>query len=154
LPDKAGGHSRNNSSGRHILRYYCAGTNHRLLADCDAAQDDRAAANRGASPNDGRHDLPVGFGLQPTIGTGTGLLVVDENHSVSDEHLILNRNAFAYESVGRNLAARADDSVLLDFNEGADLGIVTDCAAIEVYEVRLENPHAVTKHNIRTYRRA
>jgi hypothetical protein len=54
---------------------------------------------------------------------------------VSDEHVILNRYTLTYKGVTRNLAVFADAGILLNFNEGANLGLLTDLTAIQVYEL-------------------
>ena len=83
----------------------------------------------------GRHDRPVRLRLQRAVGGGAGIAVVGEHHAVADEHLVLDRDALADEAVRRDLAARADRRALLDLDEGADLGLVADAAAVEIDQV-------------------
>jgi hypothetical protein len=51
---------------------------------------------------------------------------------MADEHLVLDGDAFAQEGVRRDLAARADTRASLDLDQGADLCLVADGAAIEI----------------------
>ena len=55
---------------------------------------------------------------------------------MSDKHVVFDRHSFANEGVTRNLAALADDGILLDLDKRADLGFVPNFAAIEVNEFR------------------
>ena len=60
--------------------------------------------------------------------------IVDKRHVMADEDVVLDRHAFADEGVGGDLAVPADEGALLDLDEGPDLGIVADRAAVEVDE--------------------
>ncbi len=53
---------------------------------------------------------------------------------MADEDVVLDGHPFTDEGVAGDLAVAADCGVLLDFNEGADLGVVADRAAVEVDE--------------------
>ena len=55
------------------------------------------------------------------------------------KYVVLNSHALADEAVTRYLAAFPDAHVLLDLDEGADLCLVTDLAAVEIDEFR--KPH-------------
>jgi hypothetical protein len=78
-----------------------------------------------------------------------GTWVVDEDDTVSDEYIILYRDAFADEGVRRDLAPLTDHSAFLDFDERADLGIRTNTASIEVHEIGVEDDDAFTKGDAR-----
>jgi hypothetical protein len=54
---------------------------------------------------------------------------------VTDEGLILDHDPLAEEAVALDLAVFADGAPFLDLDEGADLGVVPDPAAVEVDEV-------------------
>jgi hypothetical protein len=55
---------------------------------------------------------------------------------MSDEDIVLNHHAFADEGMTRDLASLPDTRVFLNFNEGADLGLVADRASIQIDELR------------------
>ena len=57
-------HARDDRVSGHVLGHDGARADHGAVADRDAAQDGRVAADRGAAPDARRHDLPVGLGLQ------------------------------------------------------------------------------------------
>jgi hypothetical protein len=60
----------------------------------------------------------------------TGEKIIDKNNSVSDKDVVLDGDSFADEAVTRNFAIPANFGVLLDFYEGAYLGVVAYLAAI------------------------
>ena len=66
---------------------------------------------------------------------GLGVLVVCEHDAVADEDLILNGDALTDKSVALNFAVSADSGVFLYLDEGANLGAVTDGAAVEIDEI-------------------
>jgi hypothetical protein len=53
---------------------------------------------------------------------------------MSDEHVVLNDDAFTDKAVTGDLAASTDAGVFLDFDECPDLGLGPNLAPIEVYE--------------------
>ena len=53
---------------------------------------------------------------------------------MADEDLVLDGDALADKGVALDLAVSADEGVFLYFDEGTDLGPVTDRAAVEVDE--------------------
>ena len=80
---------------------------------------------------------PIRLSLQCTSGVGgPGIGVVDEHDSVANEDVVLDGHSFTDESVAGNLAVASDDSVLLHFNECADLRTVSNFASIEVDKAR------------------
>src|SRR5262249_32052257 len=132
----AGGVAGDHRAVRDVVRDDASRADDRLLTDGDAAQDRRAGADRRAPPHEWRLAPPVGGGLQrPRLGRRARIPVVDEDHAVPDEDLVLERHALADEAVARDLAAPANDRVLLDLDEGPDLRLVPDAAAVEVDEV-------------------
>jgi len=83
-----------------------------------AAEDRRAAPNAGAALHDGRDCLPIVVSLQTAVSGGCARkFIVDEDHSVADEYLIVNLDAFADKCVAGDFAAAADAGVLLNFDE-------------------------------------
>ena len=75
------------------------------------------------------------------------MTIVDEHHTMADEHIVLDRDALADEAVRRNLAPAPNLSVLLNLHEGADLRVVTDATPIEVDEFRMMNHHPFAEDN-------
>ena len=55
---------------------------------------------------------------------------------MANKHVIFDRHAFTDERVTLNLAVLADPCSLLDLDERPYLRIVSNLAAIEVYEIR------------------
>ena len=79
--------------------------------------------------------MPVGFGLQtPALACGARILVVDERNIVADENFIFDRYTFANKRMARNLDGAADPGILLNLHERADLGIIANRAAVEIYK--------------------
>src|SRR5439155_12265669 len=73
--------------------------------------------------------------LEAAVGArGTRVLVVDEHDAVTDEDLVLDRHAVAYERVALHLAAGADARAALNLDERPDARPVPDRAAVEVRE--------------------
>ena len=60
------------------------------------------------------------------------ITVIDKCDAVPNEHLLFQRYPFADERVTGDFAAIADPGVLLDFNKGANLDVITDVAPIEI----------------------
>ncbi|MGY3411076.1 hypothetical protein ACVWZV_007189 [Bradyrhizobium sp. GM5.1] len=70
---------------------------------------------------------------------------------MTDENLVLNRYALAYESVRRNLAACTHFRPDLNFDESADPGLVANLTAIEVDQLRMKYPDVTTEFYILRY---
>ena len=51
---------------------------------------------------------------------------------MTDKDFVLYFDTFANETMGRDLASGADDSILLDFYEGPDAAIVSDDTSINI----------------------
>src|SRR5262249_53749851 len=86
--------------------------------------------------------LPVDIGLQSTVRPGRPReQIINEAHVVADEYVILDNDAFANERVARNLAAGADDGILLNLNKTTDARLVPHCTAVKVSEAEhLDRP--------------
>src|SRR5688572_18089481 len=101
-----------NGVGRDVASDDAPGTDDRALADRHVAKHGGARSDRRALLDHGLFHFPVGGGLQLARGGGGARVrVVDEHHTVADEHLILDGHAFANEGVARDLAAAADAGV-------------------------------------------
>ena len=59
---------------------------------------------------------------------------------MTDEHVVLNGDAFANKAMAGDLAVLPDGCVLLDFNKGSDFRVLSDLAAVKVDEFRKLNP--------------
>src|SRR5262245_27180024 len=92
-------------------------------------------------------ELPIGFGLRPSIDRGARILVVDKHHAVTNKNVILDRHAFADKTVRRNLASRPDHRVLLDFDKGSDLGVSAYATAVKIDEIGMRDADRVVQHD-------
>ena len=72
----------------------------------------------------------------PSGGGRARIGIVHECHAMTNEDVVLNRDAFADERMARDLAAPPDTRILLNLDEGADLGFVADLAAVKIDELR------------------
>ena len=94
--------------------------------------------------DDRAKERPAVGALQPAVVVRRPRpFVVDEDHPVADEDLVLDLDSLADERVALDLAARADYGSTLDLDEGADTRAVADRAAVEVRE-RVDH-HALTE---------
>jgi hypothetical protein len=55
---------------------------------------------------------------------------------MSNQHVVLNDDAFADKGVARDLAASANTGIFLDLDECADLRLVPDLAPVQIDELR------------------
>ena len=62
------------------------------------------------------------------------------------EHVVLNDDAFTNKAVAGYLASISDAGILLDLDECADLGLISDFAAVEIYELR--EPHILAQLHV------
>ncbi len=53
---------------------------------------------------------------------------------MADENFIFNRYTFADKRMARNFDGPADAGILLNLHERADLGIIANRAAVEIYK--------------------
>src|SRR5208282_3638884 len=74
------------------------------------------------------------------------MAIVDKHHAMADEHAVADYDAGADETVAGDFAAAADLRRLLDLDEGANAGLVTDLASVEVDERR--QPHVLAEFYI------
>src|SRR5262245_12041451 len=103
--DGPGGKPVYRRPGRYRARPPRARSDQSAGADPDAAEDDDTGPERGAVFDDCREQLPVGVGLQaPVSGRGPWTLVVDEQHPVTDEDVVLDRHSVTDERVALDLA--------------------------------------------------
>ena len=108
--------------GGDIFGDDAAGAHNRIFAYVGVGQNRCAGADGCTLPYDRPFNLPVGLGLQiPVGGGGARIAVIDERHSVPNEDVVLDNDAFADEGVTGDLAAFAHDHIFLDFHECADL---------------------------------
>ena len=118
-----------------------------VFSNGDASQERGAGANRGTPLDDRALAIPIGIRLKlPAGASGTGIAIIDESHTMSDENFGFNCDALADEGVAANLATASDLRSLLNFYEGTNLCSIADFAAVEVYEG--ENLYIAAKLNI------
>ena len=82
-----------------------------------------------------RIELGEDFRHEPAYWYEIGDVVGYESDVVADEHVVFNCYALAYKCMTTNLAVVANPGPFLYLNEGANLGVVSNLAAIEVDEV-------------------
>src|SRR5712691_7145902 len=129
------GDAGNDGVGWYVPCDHGAGSHESPGPDSNAAEDNGSGAERGSSFHDGPQEGPIGIAFGSAFaGGGTREPVVDEQHPVTDEDLILDLDAVADERVARDLARRADRRPSLDLHEGSDAGVTPDAAAVEVAE--------------------
>src|SRR5947207_6601440 len=99
-------HSRTRS---HVAGDHGARPDERAGPDPDSAEDHRSGAQGRPALDYRPAQFPVSPGLQrPVLGGRPGIAVIEEQHAVTDEDLILNGYAIADEAVALDLAARPD----------------------------------------------
>ena len=130
------------------MRHHSPGADQRPCPDRHAAHDHRTTADRSAPVHQNRGHLPIFRAGAPPPNRRTRLLVIDEDHSVTDENFILEREAFAKKAVGRNLAAGPNPHITLDLDERPDRRLGANCAPVEVHELRMMNNNSSTKLDI------
>src|SRR5207244_10258563 len=112
-------HTDHDGEVGHVARYHRACADQCGRAYGHATEDGGVGAYGGRALHQRALDLPVRFALHRAVASRRArIAIVDEHDAVPDEHCVLDHHAFADEAVRRNLAARADDGVLLDLNEG------------------------------------
>ena len=135
----------------YIFSDNAAGADDGVFTDGDSAEDGGIGADGGTffvwlSDTTSQSDSVL---KSAGICGGTWVKVVGEHDAVADEDFVFDGDAFADEGVALDLAVFADGGVFLYFDEGADLGIVADGAAVEVDEVVELDVFA--KDNVRCY---
>src|SRR5712691_9304290 len=95
--------------GCYVPRDHGAGAYESPRPDANATEDDDSGPERGAPFHHGSQEGPIGIALGSAfVGGGAREPVVDEQHPVTDENLILDLHTVANERVARDLAGRAD----------------------------------------------
>src|SRR5215469_4465234 len=131
--EQSGWIAGHNGIGRHVFGHNAAGADHRIFANDDTGQHRGAGANGGASLDDSWFHFPIRFSLELSNRVGGARVgVVDESHTVTDEHAVLDPYTFTNERVAGNFAASSHAGVFLDFDEGADFCVITNLATIQV----------------------
>src|SRR5687767_6318510 len=102
------------------MGHYGARADKRLFADCHAAHNHGATADRSALFDYSWNDSPIALGLQLAIRRSSWVAIIDKHHSVPNKHFVFNCDTLANESVRRYFAASPHLGVLLDLNKGAD----------------------------------
>ena len=130
------------------MRYNRSRADQRAFSDGNAAENDSTTPDRSATLNSGWHYFPVFLCLETSIGSRPGIQIVDEHDAMSNKNIILDRDSFADECMRRDLAAPPDDGVFLHLDKRSHLGFVTDCAAVEVNQIWLEDLDPVPQDNV------
>ena len=94
--------------------------NERASSDRHSAQDRSTTSNGGASADSRRNDRPVCLSLKAITRRCSGISVIRKHDAMPDEDVVFDRDAFAHEAVGRDLAPATYLGALLDLDERAD----------------------------------
>src|SRR5579862_3698258 len=123
--------SGNNRVRGNVFSDYAASTYNCVLADARIGENCCSGADGRPLLDHRAFNLPVGFGLQISVGGRcTRITIVDEHHSMPNEDVVLYEDAFADKGVAGNLAALAYTGIFLDFHECADLCLIADLATV------------------------
>src|SRR5436309_15598254 len=121
----------------HIVGHDAAGADDGIVPDDHLREDRGPGPDRRPLLHQRGLDRPVRFGLEfPRRSRRPRIGVVDEDNTVADEDVVLDRHALTDEGVTRNLAPLADLRILLDLDKRADLRVVAELVAVPVDELR------------------
>src|SRR6185437_16263063 len=133
--------TRHDAVAGNIFGDHASGAHYGVFANGHTAQDGGAGAEGGSPAHHCRLYLPILLAFQASGGRGgTRVNVVDEDHTVADKHAVFDGDPLANETVAGDLATPAHLGVLLDFDEGADLGFVPNFAAVQIDEPGQADP--------------
>src|SRR5262249_61635518 len=108
-----------------------SGADERALAHRQSREDGGVAADRYTRFDHGSNDPPVSVRLERSVlGDGARIGIVDEHHTVADEHAVLDGHSFADERVARYLAIGSYGGAFLNLDEAADLRPTADATAV------------------------
>src|SRR6478609_446607 len=123
--------------GRHVPGYNTTRTHDCVFFDGDPAKQIYTRSDRGAALDQGYFATPIVFSLQLAVAVGCAwIAIVDERDAVPDKDVVFQDHAFTNKRVTRNLTARADSRVFLDFDKRSYLGFVANLTTIEVDETK------------------
>src|SRR5215472_589970 len=129
------GISRDNGVRRNIFSDHGAGSDNRVFSNGHVRKNRGARTNRSALLDQGPLDFPIAFRLELAFpGRCARIGIVDEGDSMSDEDVVFDGHAFADEGMARNLAILPNGRVLLNFDERANLGVLSNFAAVKINE--------------------
>src|SRR5262249_49299658 len=95
-----------------------SGADERALAHRQSREDGGVAADRYTRFDHGSNDPPVCVRLERSVlGDGARIGIVDEHHTVADEHAVLDGHSLADERVARYLAIGSDGGAFLNLDE-------------------------------------
>jgi hypothetical protein len=124
-------------SGVDLLRDYGAGTYKGTFADCYSTDNDGAAADRCAFPDKGLLTLPIQYILKRAIFVScTRMSIIYEHHAMTNKALILDRYAFADETMRADLTFFADFHAILNFDERPDPRMVPEFTAVDIAKAK------------------
>ena len=137
------------ASAGNVVRHDRAGANQRALADGDPARVSRrrCRSTRPGTPCVG-HDLPVLLGLELAAGGRArkrSFMNMTPWPMNTSSSIVTPSQMKVWEEI---LQRAPDAGVLLDLDEGADLGLVADLAAVKVDERGLRDSHILTELDI------
>src|SRR5688572_13178487 len=124
-----------NGAGGNIFGHDGTGTDDGVIANRHATKNRRIAANRSAPANHRGLALPILRTLHAAIVVCRARkAIVGEHDAMANERLVPNRHAGTNKRVTLNLGPAADADVGLDLHERSDERVVTNFAAVEIYE--------------------
>ena len=131
-----------------VMRDHRSRTNQSAFSNRHSSGNDFPASNRCSAHHASRDDSPILFRLQSPVGRGARIQIVDEHHAVPNEDVVFDVHSFADKTVRGDLAAASNEDVFLDLDEGADFGLVTQRASVEVHQIWLEDSYILPKNNV------
>jgi hypothetical protein len=124
----------NNCASGYVAYHQRSRTDQGARADFYTAHYDRATSNRRASSYYGPLHLPVALSLRlPTGDRRAWITIVNEDHPMTNEHLVLYCYPGADERVTRDLATVANGCVALNLDESTQASVISHDAAVEIH---------------------
>src|SRR6266498_3566134 len=118
--------TRHNGTRVNVTGHHAPSPNDRPFPNCYPAENNSPRANRGPLSDTRRNDLPVVFSLHtPILDCGPWIAIIDKHHVMSYEDIVLNSHPLTDERMTRYLTVASYPCTLLNFDKGANLGIVT-----------------------------
>ena len=74
-----------------------------------------------------------------------GFGIIDEDHPMADKNLLFDGDTFTNEGVRRDLASGSDGCVFLNLDEGPDLRLITNRAAVKIHQTGVEDPDVLAE---------
>ena len=133
--DRSGWHASNYGEVLNVSSYYCPSAYHGPHTDRYPSKQCRIASDGSTAQNGCRDYFPVRVVLHLSGSSGRSRKpIVGEHHTMTDEHIILDKNPFTYERVRGDLAPATNDSVSLNLDEGSDPYVGSNLASVHIHQ--------------------